>query len=194
MGELIPPSPTHREFGDKRPLSEGGNSRDRESVGLQANGTLPKRFLHRSQRQMHSIGRRVTHEAKRLDGFVDGSVKGLNRRLHRTSSAPGKSDSPVILLERKGAEESRPRLPLCHGPDVFFEELSSILDTLPESVLYEDEPFEAQTSVLSPRHGGGTAAVLPATAVARAYSTEVETTSEGDKAAVGPVVDVCGDV
>ncbi|KAG8875781.1 hypothetical protein FRB97_004721 [Tulasnella sp. 331] len=85
MGDLIPPSPTQNDFGEKQ-RSTVGIVDDDEKTGV--NGTLPKRLLNRSQRQMHSIGKRVTNDARRLEGFVDGSVKGLNKRLQRRNSAP----------------------------------------------------------------------------------------------------------
>ncbi|KAG9033151.1 hypothetical protein FRB95_000493 [Tulasnella sp. JGI-2019a] len=89
IGDLIPPSPTQNEFGNESSTVGIVDDEGRHASTLQgANGTLPKRLLNKSQRQMHSIGKRVTNDAKRLEGFVDGSVKVLNKRLQRRNSAP----------------------------------------------------------------------------------------------------------
>lgn len=86
IGMLIPPSPGPGDLPSHRSSNEDDSEdTDPRSESTGGQGNLPKRILHRSQRQMHSLGQKVTHEAKKLDG----SMRGLNRKLHKTNSAPG---------------------------------------------------------------------------------------------------------
>ncbi|KAG9047132.1 hypothetical protein FS837_002963 [Tulasnella sp. UAMH 9824] len=100
LGRLIPPSPGpgdqpgRARTSDSTDENDGEENPDRHqkvhrqtSLGVNG-GNLPKRILHKSQRQMHSLGKRVTSEARKLDDFMDGSMGKLNKRLQRSSSAP----------------------------------------------------------------------------------------------------------
>ncbi|KAG8896450.1 hypothetical protein FRB99_008885 [Tulasnella sp. 403] len=88
IGQLIPPSPGPGDRPGSIILDDENDDKPGSDGNQQTPGNLPKRILHKSQRQMHSIGKRVSSEARKLDDFVDGSMRGLNRKLHRTSSAP----------------------------------------------------------------------------------------------------------
>lgn len=103
LGRLIPPSPGPGDqpggvrASDSTDENDGEENSNRNrklqrqtSLGVNG-GNLPKRILHKSQRQMHSLSKRVTSEARKLDDFVDGSMGKLNKRLQRSSSAPGMS-------------------------------------------------------------------------------------------------------
>ncbi|KAG8935289.1 hypothetical protein FRC01_003040 [Tulasnella sp. 417] len=100
LGRLIPPSPGPGDqpggarASDSTDENDGEENHDRHrklqrqsSLGVNG-GNLPKRILHKSQRQMHSLSKRVTSEARKLDDFMDGSMGKLNKRLQRSSSAP----------------------------------------------------------------------------------------------------------
>ncbi|KAG9019248.1 hypothetical protein FRB90_004810 [Tulasnella sp. 427] len=102
LGRLIPPSPGPGDQPNGIRISDSTDdngerqnhrlwkSERQSSLGVNAGGggNLPKRILHKSQRQMHSLGKRVTSEARRLDDFMDGSMGKLNKRLQRSNSAP----------------------------------------------------------------------------------------------------------
>ncbi|KAG8959567.1 hypothetical protein FRC00_001448 [Tulasnella sp. 408] len=114
LGRLIPPSPGPGDqpgarASDSTDENDGEENSNRHrklqrqsSLGVNG-GNLPKRILHKSQRQMHSLSKRVTSEARKLDDFMDGSMGKLNKRLQRSSSAP---DFHSLMVTSKSYQAS----------------------------------------------------------------------------------------
>ncbi|KAG8942346.1 hypothetical protein FRC04_003798 [Tulasnella sp. 424] len=122
LGRLIPPSPgpgdqpNNIRISDSTDDNHGEQDHDRHrksqgqsSLGVNGGGNLPKRILHKSQRQMHSLGKRVTSEARKLDDFMDGSMGKLNRRLQRSNSAPDFHSLMVTSKYQASSIHSRSR-------------------------------------------------------------------------------------